>query len=652
MWTPLGLHHLSRYLILFTCVTAPIGILFRRYLVPVWMAAAIAASVFAVGPLAAFSVIAFVFSATVAGRMLFGSTLGTRLAFMAGFSLCLLCMTATAGLPIHYPATYWAVLSVPLLLGFGESRRLASEWLTLFRPRPASPAETLTWMLLAFVMGAHWLTVLKPEVSSDGLAMHLAIPMSMARFHVFDFDFRRYAWALSPLGADLGYSVLYTMGGEYAARLLNLTLLATTAVFLYRAARRLASCAIAIFITALFLSTPLVQLVTGSLFVENSVAAMCLAGAVALWRYRECRQARYLFLTALLLGTAISLKLAAFAVALLAVPFLVRILPRPRLAIPAMALFLVLACTPYLHAWWLSGNPLYPYANRFFHSPYVDDGLVDVRFHPSISWGTPLRLTVNTHDFFEGQNGAFGFQYFLFLPLSVVLALSTRCLLARSAAVIGIGGAAVIAFTQPNARYFFPVLPFLSIAAAGVLSWLARRDKPVFYFAITLASVALLVNIYFLPASNYYHRDFYSAPLFKASGRQEYLGKAAPVREVIAYLNQGFPTEPVFYTDSSLIAGLLAPAYRNSWHDYAFMKQVEACSTPQALHVLLAKLGVRHMIVDSQVSDRTPPVEEVIKTCGLLEYESGNFSAMQLVPDCASRLAAGNQSRASEIPRN
>ncbi len=639
LWTPQGLHHLSRYLVLFAVVTLPIAVLFRSCLIPSVILVIAIGSIGAAGVLAACSVLAFVFSASVLGRLVFGKAMQARLAFMAGLALWILGMNATARLPIHYAATYWIALLLPVLLGRHEARQLAFEWLTLLRPRPISFAETAAFLLLAFVMMAHWLIVLKPEASTDGLAMHLVIPMHMARSHVFELDFRRFSWALMPLGTDFSYAVLYTLGGEYAARLLNFTLLTSLAVLLFDEARRLASHALAIFVTALFLSTPLVQLVTGSLFVENFVAAMCLAGVVALWTYRETRETRYFLLTALLLGCAISLKLAAFAVVLVTLPFFAGIMPKRRLAIPVAAGFLAIACMPYLNAWWRSGNPVFPYANSIFHSAYVGNDLVDVRFHPKLSVNTPLRLTLNTHDYFEGQNGAFGFQYFLLLPLTVAYALSSRSIVGRSAAVIGVGGAVIIAATQPNARYFYPVLPFLALAAAASLSWLDLLYKRLFYAGLIATSAAAMANIYFFPASNYQHRDFYSSPLLRASGRHEYLEKAAPVREVIAYLNRNFPHDPVFYADGSLIAGLLAPAYRNSWHDYAFMKQVEGCETPQELYRLLNGLGIRHMIINDDATDRPESIAGLIAACGESEYRRGNFSALHLRRDCEPRLA-------------
>src|SRR5205807_10375588 len=101
------------------------------------------------------------------------------------------------------------------------------------RPRPRLPTlSTLpTWgqrcsfTLLAFLFTIHWFAMLKPEASADGLAMHLAIPMNIAQHHVLTYEPVRFIWAVMPMGSDFTYTIVYLLGGEHAARLLNLVLL-------------------------------------------------------------------------------------------------------------------------------------------------------------------------------------------------------------------------------------------------------------------------------------------------------------------------------------------------------------------------------------------------------------------------------------------
>ena len=138
-------------------------------------------------------------------------------------------MNCVARLPVNYPAVWLAVLAIPLLLN----------WRAL--PRRFAFPELRTWgeraacALLAFGLIMHWLVVLKPEQSADGLAMHLAIPANIALHHAFTFEPTLIVWSVMPMGADFAYSIVYLLGGEFAARLLNLAMLLVAVALLHSA---------------------------------------------------------------------------------------------------------------------------------------------------------------------------------------------------------------------------------------------------------------------------------------------------------------------------------------------------------------------------------------------------------------------------------
>src|SRR5262249_42037339 len=148
--------------------------------------------------------------------------LEVALSFLAGLALWVLAMTLTARLSIHFPLTYSIAIAVILITQFSYIRS-QREWTlknAFFQSR-----FTLASFPLIFVLAAHWLVVLKPEVSTDGLSMHMAIADNFARNRAFTFDFHHNIWALMPVGADWAYSIVYVLGGEYAARLLNFIML-------------------------------------------------------------------------------------------------------------------------------------------------------------------------------------------------------------------------------------------------------------------------------------------------------------------------------------------------------------------------------------------------------------------------------------------
>jgi hypothetical protein len=596
-------------------------------------------------------VLLFVFSSTVLGRILFGAGTEGTLAFLAGTAFWIFAMYLTLHLPVHYAATHLAALAIPVVMGYwmgrGSSRKLAAQWTGLFRPAP-SPGitEFAASAGLAFVLAANWLIVLKPEVSTDGLAMHLAIPANIALHHAFTIDFHRFIWALMPIGADLAYSVVYSPGGEYAARLLNFAMLAGICCLLIRAAQSFVSKPVAIFMTMLFVSTPMVYLTTGSLFVENFVAVMVLGAVVALWRFYDTGADGYLMLTAVLFGASMSLKLGAVPGGLVGLALLLIAIrrgarrPSPPLAACAVAILLTLGSVPYASAWWQSGDPFFPFQTGPFQSSFVEEDIRDTRFNYPISLRTPYDLTFHTDDYYEGQNGSFGFQYLLFMPLIFGSFIALRSFKARSAILVGGTAALIVAATQPNARYFYFTLPLATLGGAAALSWLRSKRIHVFRAALAAAVVACFWNIWLLPTADWFNRDFYSSPLFSAAGRDAWLHAMAPEREVVSYINRAHPTEGVVLTDDSSIATLIPPVYSNNWHDYVFLKQLRALQKPVDIDHLFQQRGISQLIVNRDDPDRGAPLTSLISTCGQTEFQAGAFAAMSLRHDCEQALLA------------
>jgi len=645
-YLPQNKHRFESYILAFAVISGGFTLFLQRYFLPFLLSALLLCSVVAVGPRPVGTVLFFLFSATILGKLAFGRWIEGPLACMGGIAIWIVAMTCAARFPIHYPATYLVALAVPVAFAYPLSRQLASQWINLFQPkwRP-STAEFVGFALLALVLGADWLMVLEPEVSTDGLAMHMAIASNMAIHHAFTIDFRQFIWALMPMGADWCYSVVYMLGGEYAARLLNFAMLGTIGLLLYSVARRFVSNAVALLMVFLFLSTPMVLFVTGSLLVENFVAAMTLAAAVALWKFHEEGATPVLILAAMLLGTAAEIKFGAVALVILILPFFFVAIRRNRrrlrqgtwVHVCAIIVLLAIAAAPYAYAYWRSGNPIFPFQNARFHSPYVGNEIQNGIFHPPFTWRTPVLLTFRTSRYYQGQNGSFGLQYFLFLPLTLASLFWKQSFVGSFCTVIGVGGAVVLLATVPDARYLYPVLPFLTLGATMALSGLQIERRRIFQAGIVAAAAAGLWNTYYFPSADWYHRDFYSSPLFSAAGRQSYLSAHAPVRELIAYVNRVAPSEAVALTDSSSIAGLIPPAYTDNWHDYQFWKRVQASEAPEFFYQELVRLGVRRLLVEAN-SSRPKAIAELLTSCGQTEYSVSDSSVVQLRPDCLAVL--------------
>ncbi len=593
IWHPIGLDRFLRYVRLFVLFSVAMLALAPRYYVAVGSAVVLVGTMLAAGPMAPAAVLLFLVSACALGSWIVA---GELLATLTGTGIFILLMLAVARLPVNYPAVWAAVLLLPVVLDLrGVSRRFAG-WARALSVRRARPvAERTALALLTFVLGAHWLVALKPEISADGLAMHLAIPVNMAAHHAMTFEPARELWAVMPMGADWAYSIVYLMGGEFAARLLNFAMLLALAGLLYAAVRRWLPRAAALLLVALFAASPLVQLVTGSLFVENLLAALLLAMLTAVWRFGDTGNRRFLYAAALLAGAALTTKLAALPFVALTLPFAAlevrrqwkRIGPAPCLL--ALLLLLATALPTYAIAWLKTGNPVFPFLNSTFPSPLLDHAaeIRDYRFREPLTWHTPFDLTFHTSRFYESQNGSLGFQYLLLAPFALVAIGALRRRPAVCAAIVALAAMTLVMRSEPNARYLYGGMPLLFIPFAVLLAG-ARKKRRLLYGALIACAVLCTgIDIWFLPASGWYHKKFYAHYEFRPDGFARYLDEEAPARVVVDYYDRAHPNSTMLLVSDNDLADARGTVYQNNWHQWDnWMKIQNAVNLPQMIELV------------------------------------------------------------------
>jgi hypothetical protein len=658
-WNQEGLRRFVRYTVAFWGVSAVFYAFGRRYYIPTLAFLIVSCSLYALGFAPVLATAFILAAAATLGWWLFRSD--WILSALAGLSIFSLGIFVVSRISVHYPVVYLVILGSAFLLPGAGRQFLAKARCLSPKALGSNLAPSTYWSscLFAWLLFAHWLIVLKPEAGADALSMHLAAAFDMATRHVFTLDFPQFVWALMPMGADFCYALAHTLGGEYAARLLNFAMLAYVAFLIYSNVRSWLAPGGALLLSSAFVSSPVVQLVTGTMMVENFIAAMALGAASALWRFHEQPRGGDVLLSAFLLGTAIGWKLGAVTLAATILPVLFfsllrnwTKLLRPRAtAVIAGAMFLVPAALPYVVAYVRSGNPIYPFANDFFQSPYLSEVLEDYRFREPLNSSTLFNITFRTNLYYEGLPGSFGFQYLLLLPVCLVGLSKLQSLKERSALATGLTGCVLIALSTPNARYFYPALAFLTVGFGAVLGRIRCASTPLYRVAMASLAVVIGLNAWFLPASNSYHRDFVPKPLFSNKGQHEYRAQAAPVREVIDYLNG--QDGAVMFTETSDFAGSTSRVYINHWHNFDFNKRVQACRRPSDIHQLITSLGIRHFVASDQhdkfAVESAPALFKYLEICGEERFRAEQMSALAVRPDCEERLRRQDPTYVSNV---
>lgn len=517
-----------------------------------------------------------------------------------------------AHFPVSYPGVYGVALALPVILGWRVAVAEIKIFLGYINTNQLADFYVKRLdVAIAVVALIYFVVALMPEVGFDSLAMHLFIPAHLALRHQWGFDAGTYVWAVMPMLGDWIFSIGYMLAGETAARFINvgfifiLSWLIRELVFWAGGSGIGARWAVLI-----FLSTPLSFTEGSSLFIESVWASFVVAGTLVL--LNACSNATKpkfdLPVSGLLFGCAIAAK----SVTLTILPVLLLLLiwrwktwyrtTSLHFLLIGICLFLLMGLTPYLTAWHLTGNPVFPFFNHIFHSSYypiIKDAFSAAVFNQGMKWDVLYQVTFQSWKYLESVAGASGFQWLLlFLPASILVITKGRW---RGIALLVIGVTWVVFVFQSTSylRYVFPACIIL-IATIGVaMDVVSSRSGVLKNLGYIVATVVVGLNILFLNAGGFYG-DFVFKSMIDISSRNRYLEGRLPMRnavELVNRLNTG--RAPVAVFANPQMAGLAGDALYPSWYDSAFQQEISSIHTEQDLANMLLRRGVHFIILDS-----------------------------------------------------
>ena len=518
-----------------------------------------------------------------------------------GFAVSLLAFTRW-----NWPVVHGLLLAVPAVIA---GRSIWNRSRAALRTRVTGglkAGEYWAMTLLLYVLGAHFLMSLKPEVSADGVAIHLTVPMHMAVHHFWHFDVSQFSWAVMPMTAEWCFTTVYLLGGEYAAKLLPFVFLSINCVLIVLLCRRVATRTAAMVIAAVYAATPVVQLISGAMFTDTLWAAFLLGAAVLILHWTEWRDAAALPASGILLGAAMATKLVAltFVAPCLAWVFFNCFgwkwrFDRKSMAalIGAGVLFMLVAAPPYATAMVKTGNPVFPYFNNLFRSPHYDTtpDWDDFRWKTRLTWHAPIDVTFRTSRFLESQNGAMGLSWiFILAPLLF----PPRSMFTRAVvAALGIGGVFFLLtwIRASYMRYFVPLFPLLLFGFAGYLGALRSKQPWLYRGIVGITVVTVLAGTFLLPASGFWHKNFCLDPRNFKTEAAKYMEQMAPLRVMVDYLNRTAPGEPAafFWVGT---AGLQGRPYTSGSQTWDFFHECAEARSAEAVRELMAKKGIRHFV--------------------------------------------------------
>ena len=655
LWTDDGLYRLEIVAGVYAAWSLGFLIFARRWFLAATAGALLILTGAAAGPMAPAGALFFLFSCFVTGTILMpadedGGLLAGLLRLMLGVGVWMNVLWVALHFPINYPLVYAALFLAPLAARPRTARACLAVCARAFRPLDLPQRTSYVFLALAgFPALCQLLVAMDPETGADALATHLMIPAWVAFRHVWPFDFRVVSWALMPAGTDWCYTAAYLLGGEFAAHLLNFAFFAAVCAMVYAACRRQLGHGPAFLLAGLFAATPLAQLETGSLFIENCWAALLLAAVCAIGRFHSTKAPRYLYMAAALTGAGLAAKLGTTAFLIPAAAFasweVARAKPlagrRIRIGLAAAGVLLLCGAAPYAYAWLRAGNPVFPFVNQFFKSPWFDtmQPFQDYRWLGRLDWLTPYRMAFKSHVYLESHDGALGFQYLLLAALGLAAWSRKWPYLAKLAFVTAIAFCGLTLSSVLYMRYLYPALPLFTIAGAAALARIKADSRWLYGAAIAVLLVALPLNVYFLPASGWSHADFFVTPFDKAAAAS-YLEQAAPERVIVRYLNSRHPGTPVAFFETDSVAELRAPSYIFGWHTYPYLMLSLVTQGPADYGRVARGLNIQYFVAPTgwENSNNSPAIRAFVAGYTETEFQAGPFELRRLKPGAAAQL--------------
>ena len=557
-------------------------------------------------------------------RLWLSSTLGLSVLSLAIFLL--------AVLHILHRGEAYALLILPVLIWFGEVRRIAAK---LWRLRPAAPgplsvrnlAHCFLVSYIAVVLAVVFLSALGPEIEYDPLSMHLYAARTIAEQHSLK-AIPEIPQTFLPKNITMLFSLGWLLHSQMTAKLINYLLGVLALLGTYALAARLFSRTVGLVAVAVLASSPLLMWEMRTAHLDSGFTLFVFLPLFATLLWLESSQPSWFHLavyaTAFSLGTKYQALFPLGALATIVFSHGVMNL-RNFFAAGTRTMKFFLFSVIGLLPWGIvnlvqTGNPVFPFFNEVFQSPYWTPELtqrVEVQMRES---GIPITFSNGwavVTDFwhmgvaqidFHGNIGVF---YLILIPLLIFqrrIPTAVKLLLGFSMIYW-----LLWLFTGQHARYFLGALPGLALAAAyalvGWLEWVrAKVGKP---FAVGTASLLALLAVFNSPFfESYGASPRYGSPILESvpgkfllgqESRDQFLSRSLLDYPVVQYLNQLPGKKKVLFSwDSDPIA-----YYLNGETAFVYTYYFEQLGgqNPAELSRVLREHGITHVVIGQRSAD-------------------------------------------------
>ncbi len=385
------------------------------------------------------------------------------LAFVLGAAMLHLAIFAVMALHIAYRPVLIALLAACVATAL-----VTGDWRL-----PAAPREIPLPLTVRYLFGAiaaaftvlYLFNAWAPEISPDGSSYHLSLVALYLKAHGFKPVLTDVYSTLSG-GVDILFVPAFAIGRYSAAALTHFAFLIALALSVLSYGRRIGQPLAGAAAALLVYLSPVIGIDGTSAYIDVAVAAIVFSVFYWVQIWDSQREGRVLIAIGLLAGYCYAAKYTAFIMLFYAVGFVIWRKRRMGPAVVVAACSLFMAVPWMVKDWIYIGNPLAPFANRWFENPNIHISFerywtAQLRTYGLKNlWTLPLEVTLR-----GARTGGLLGPIFLAAPLAL-LALRSRSgrrLLAPCALIL------VTYFGNVGTRFLIPALPFIALTMAVAL---------------------------------------------------------------------------------------------------------------------------------------------------------------------------------------
>jgi hypothetical protein len=527
-------------------------------------------------------------------------------------------------LGLFYVWAMWGLLLLLALVGGKDLLRLLrglSEGLKKGLKVKNSYASGALGVWLFLMGGLVLLGALAPAggFEWDGLAYHLAIPkIYLQQHHIGPLPWMSHS--NFPLSLEMLYGLGLALKGQILAKLFHFGCGFLLILAVYAWGNAAFGRGSGLLAAALLASVPLFFWEATIAYNELAFALFCFLSIWAWWKSSREDTKSWVMLSGIFAGLALATKmLAGFLIIFILLALLWQKLSKKAAPenTPGTALLagiwllpaILIAAPWYIKSYLWTGNPVYPFFYSLFDGKYWSQVLAGQYSAAQAVFGmghglqwllaSPWTLTMYGYRFYDQPESmrlfnllftVIGPIFLIFLP-AIIWRARQETILRFLLAYCGIALLVWFLLTQQN-RYLLPILPPLALAAAGVMTWLAKvnnwsttimRILIGLELALGLATAVILVGPQLPPVLSLESNEEYLAHTLDIYPISEEINRELPAQAKILLLNE----TRGFYLDRQYLWG---PGHNN-------LIPPQETKSPEALLAAMRQLDITHILL-------------------------------------------------------